>query len=290
MRIVVTGASGYLGRRLLKYKYYNTNDELILLAYDKLNMDFFNDFNNVKILSTSDNDIENAFKDKVDLVIHLATLYGRNDENYEKVLSANLLFPLKVLNNAINKNVPVIFNADTAIDKLVSEYAISKKQFLQWGKYYSINSKIRFVNMKLQHFYGPFDNNTKFIANMLETFKRNEKVINTTLGEQKRMFIYIDDLVTAISHIIDSEVVKSEAAFIEYEVGINETIKIKDALTIMKELTHSSSIINFGALPYRKDEEMESFCNNNKLKELGWVPKVLDFKDGIEKILSEEKK
>ena len=123
---------------------------------------------------------------------------------------------------------------------------------------------------------------------MLKQFKDNKKYIETTLGEQERAFIYIDDLVEAILYIINYEMQIDKFDFIEYEVGPDNNIKIKDALVIMKKLTNSKSEIRFGAIAYRKNEEMKSNCDNSKLKSIGWTQKVLTFEEGIRKIIMEE--
>jgi len=125
---------------------------------------------------------------------------------------------------------------------------------------------------------------------VLKQFRNNVSHIKTTKGEQERAFIYIDDLIEAILCIVKYESKKEKFEFVEYEIGPDYNIKIKDVLNTMKKLTNSTSEIDFGAIPYRKNEEMKSNCNNSKLKSIGWKQKVLIFEEGIKKILEEEKK
>lgn len=96
-------------------------------------------------------------------------------------------------------------------------------------------------------------------------------------------------MIEAILCIINYETKINKLEFTEYEIGTNSNIKIKDAIMIMKKLTNSKSEIKFGAIPYRKNEEMKSNCNNNKLKEIGWKQKINTFEEGITKLLLEEK-
>ena len=49
----------------------------------------------------------------------------------------------------------------------------------------------------------------------------------------------------------------------------------------------SSVDLNFGALPYRENEVMESIADIRVLNKLGWHPKY-SFETGIEKILTRE--
>lgn len=288
MRIVITGGNGYLGKRIVKKIVKESEHKVVLILKEVKNLEEFYDSPNVEKYSTSTEDIRKVFESNVDCVLHLATAYGRRGENSKEILSANLIFPLEVLEMAIKSNVKYFFNMDTAIQKLINQYTVTKKQFRDWGEYYGSQEKIRFINMKSEHFYGPFDNEIKFIANMLNQLRSNKPYIETTLGEQKRAFIYIDDIVEAIMCIIKYETQKEELEFVEYQLGPDNNITIKEALNIMKKLTNSKSEIKYGAIAYRKNEEMESKCDNSKLKAIGWKQKVLTFEEGIEKILMEE--
>lgn len=289
MRILVTGGNGYLGTRVVK-SIVESGNTAVLLIKKGTKTEMFSDLHNIEVYATSLEDIEKALKTGIDCVLHLATSYGRKGESSREILEANLIFPLQLLEVAIKNNVKYFFNMDTAIHKLINQYTVSKKQFRDWGQYYGSQEKIRFINMKSEHFYGPFDSDIKFIANMLNKLRKNEPYIETTLGEQKRAFIYIDDIVEAIMCIINYEIQKEQLEFVEYQIGPDDNIKIKDALNIMKKLTKSKSEIKFGAIAYRKNEEMESKCDNKKLKQIGWKQNVLTFEEGIEKILKEEQK
>ena len=289
MRVLITGGNGYLGTKVVE-EVTKRGHTAVLLILQGTSTEMFSNKQNIEIYSTNESDIEKALKTKIDCVLHLATLYGRNKEDTKNIIQANLIFPLHVLENAIKNNVKYFFNMDTAIHKLINQYTITKKQFRYWGELYGTQERIRFINMKSEHFYGPFDKDIKFIANMLKQFKNNREYVETTFGEQERAFIYIDDLLEAIFSIINYEFKKKKLEFIEYEVGPDDNIKIKDALNIMKRLTNSSTEIKFGAIPYRKNEEMQSKCDNSKLKETGWKQKTLSFEEGIKKILLEEEK
>lgn len=287
MKILVTGGNGYLGTRVVK-RLVEEGNNVILLIKDGSSTKMLENFQNIQIYSTSKEDIENAFENGIDIVLHMATLYGRNGESTEEIVQANLIFPMQVLECAIKNNVKYFLNTDTSIQKLINEYTVTKRQFKEWGMYAGEQEKIRFINMKLEHFYGPFDSEIKFIGSMLKQFRNNVPYIKTTKGEQKRAFIYIDDLIEAILCVMKYESKQQKFEFVEYEIGPDYNVKVKDVLNTIKKLTNSTSEIDFGAIPYRKNEEMESSCDNSKLKSIGWQQKFLTFEDGIKKILEEE--
>ena len=287
MRILITGGNGYLGTKIVK-RLVAKGHTAVLSILEGTNIQMFSNVPNIEIYGTTAEEIEKACTSNIDLVLHLATLYGRQQEELNKILQANLIFPIEVLYHSIKHKVKYFFSMDTSINEFTNEYSMSKKQFRNWGKYYAEHDKIRFINMVSEHFYGPYDNTVKFIANMLKQLRENAPYIETTFGEQERAFIYIDDLIDAILKIIDYETSKDTNEFVEYEIGPEQNIKIKDALLIMKKLTASKSEIKFGAIPYRKNEKMKSNCDNSKLKSIGWKQKTLTFEDGIRHILKEE--
>ena len=57
-------------------------------------------------------------------------------------------------------------------------------------------------------------------------------------------------------------------------MGTGHSISIEDFLLKAKELSGSSSILEFGTLAYRKNEIMDAKANNEKLLQLGWIPQT----------------
>ena len=81
--------------------------------------------------------------------------------------------------------------------------------------------------MRLEHIYGPMDSNKKFINNILEKIKNNHGVIDLTLCQQTRDFIYVDDVVSAFS-IVTENLNNFLPGFHQIGVGTGVDIKIKD--------------------------------------------------------------
>jgi nucleoside-diphosphate-sugar epimerase len=161
---------------------------------------------------------------------------------------------------------------------------LSKKQFLEYGKRISDEYKLRFINMRLEHMYGPKDDNTKFIPYIIEKMLKNEKEINLTKGEQKRDFIYVEDVANAYSTIL-SKINSFDKRFYDIEVGTGNSVRIKDLVMLMKNLCNSDIMLNFGAIPYRKNEIMNSDANPEFLRSLGWFPKF-SLDEGLRKTIS----
>jgi nucleoside-diphosphate-sugar epimerase len=122
----------------------------------------------------------------------------------------------------------------------------------------------------------------------MDSMLNNVAQLNLTKGEQQRDFIYINEVVTAYQTIIEY-VKELKDNFIEIDVGTGTTISIHKLVIKLKELTHNTvTKLNFGALPYRENELMESKADIHLLMQLGWSPKI-NIDAGLKECLQEYK-
>lgn len=265
--ILITGINGFLGSQLAKA--LSVEHNIIGLEYSLENL-FRNNNCNFKIYSAKDGIPETIFLEQnIDIILHTATFYGKNNEDYMQMFNANLFSPLDLLNKAIHHGCQLFINTDTVLDRYTNTYALTKRQFQEW--LYLRKNDIKIINVQLEHFYGQGASPTNFISSMINKLKNNELQIDLTLGEQQRDFIYIEDVINAYITVIEKrdEIVDSYSSF---QVCTNQLISIKDLMNTLKNLTKSNSILNFGAVPYRENELMSSKTDNSALICLGWRP------------------
>jgi len=290
--ILMTGGTGFLGSRLLK-KLARRYHVIVLkrsfsdLARLKPVLDGA-DACNVKLYDIDKISISKIFKkEKVDIVLHCATHYGRGHQDPAKVLFSNLMMPLELLELCRKFGVSTFINTDTILDKEISHYSLSKSNFKEWLKVYS--DYMICVNIASAHFYGPQDDKTKFISFLIDGMMRNVKEIDLTLGEQRRDFIYIDDVVNGFLVILKS-LKKMKKGYHHFEIGTGVKTKIKNVALLIKDLTgNTRTQLNFGALPYRKNEIMEAVIDTMPLKRFGWKYKH-ELSEGLLSTIQQEKK
>lgn len=272
LSIFITGATGFLGASLVHkllgmgYKVYATKR-----AQSKLSR--YGGLVEQPIwIELEHLDFDEFFKiNSVDCIVHCATDYGRKNVNPIQTVEANLILPLKIIHAAAG-HVCNFINTDTILPKQINNYSLSKKQFAEWLHIYS--DRIGAINISLEHFYGPGDDVTKFTSSIINALLLGESEIKLTNGEQKRDFIYIDDVVDAITLIINASQ-GCQSGFHEYEVGYGASISIREFVTTAKILSgNHSTLLNFGAIPYRQNEKMEVVANIASLNKLGWEPKI----------------
>jgi nucleoside-diphosphate-sugar epimerase len=195
--------------------------------------------------------------------------------------------PLKLIELSRKNNIRYFINTDTILDKRVSHYSLSKKQFRDWLDAYSKNMVC--VNMALEHFYGPYDDKTKFVSYAISQMLSGAERIDLTEGLQKRDFIYIDDVVEAFMAVIRNTA-STPNGFYNFEIGSNHPTQIRELLGLIKKISaNERTLLNFGALPYRENEIMESNVNTAAIRKLGWMPNV-SLEDGLARTVELERK
>jgi len=277
----ITGATGFLGSRVLMkilkeggYAYClrrsqsktkriaHLESQIAWVDLDKFNCESF--FHN----------------NYIDCIIHCATDYGRKSVSPMSTVEANLVLPLKLIHYASQAGTSVFINTDTVLNKDLNSYSLSKRQFNDWLQFNS--KKILSVNIALQHFYGPGDDETKFISNIVKELVHGTKRIKLTPGEQERDFVYIDDVISAFALILEKTFSEnSRAGYAKYEIGNGKTHTIKEFVEGCKSLIEGCKTeLDFGAIPYRVNELMKIETNLVAIQSLGWRPKFT-LKDGL---------
>lgn len=271
--ILLTGGTGFLGSHLAKRLVYEGFDVIIIKRSTSKLSPLESIINQVRFYDLDSIDIEKIFQENViDIIIHCATNYGRFAVPPTDIIQANLFLPLKILQIAENYPVKTFINTDTILDKRVSYYSLSKKHFLDW--LYLFSQKMVCISVALEHFYGPFDDRSKFVSKIILDLLHEVDFIDLTLGEQKRDFIYIDDVVEAFMTLVNFSFDVPNNLY-RYEIGTGKNIEIREFVQTVKTMTGNKvTRLNFGMLPYRENEIMESHVDISMLSRLGWRPQI----------------
>ncbi|MCX5718347.1 MAG: NAD-dependent epimerase/dehydratase family protein, partial [Nitrospirae bacterium] len=113
MKILLTGATGFIGSHVLK-RGLSENYEIIITKRSTSNVKRIKDvLDKVKYYDVDTVPLSKIFdENKIDLVIHCATDYKKN-QNYEDILGlieANITFPSQILEQMHIHNVPYFIN------------------------------------------------------------------------------------------------------------------------------------------------------------------------------------
>ncbi|MCH1924608.1 NAD(P)-dependent oxidoreductase [Shewanella sp. C32] len=281
MRILITGISGFLGSHLANALI--SKHELAGTVRAGSNLERVNDKDNLELINIDCVDwIEKIRFFNPDIVINTAALYGRKKESLSELIEANIIFPQKII-ECIRTDSTFI-NCGTSLPSSVSFYSLTKNQFIELAKEYCKITNIKFVNLRLEHFFGANDDPTKFTSYVINQCLSGLP-LNLTEGIQERDFIYIDDLIIAFKCIVDS--LEELDYFESIDIGSGNTVKVKDFVKLVASITSSKSIIEFGAIPMRENELMFSCAEIQRIKSLGWKPKY-DLVSAIKDMINKE--
>jgi nucleoside-diphosphate-sugar epimerase len=291
LKILLTGASGFLGSALARHL-SSAGYQVALLLRPTSQLSRLTGLENDFWIGRCESDIDvDLFVKQVqpEVVIHTACSYGRRGETIVQIADANIRFGLLILQSLANTGRSFTFiNTGTVLPPDVSTYALSKHQFIHWGRIAAAQSagRWRFVNVLLQHMYGPGDDPSKFTTHVIHACLRNEPELKLTQGMQKRDFIYVDDVVSAYSTLLDH--CEQLNDMLDVEVGSGVAPTIKEFVETVHRLTGSGTTLNFGALAYRTTEAMHCQADINDLSRFGWRPKY-DLCTGLQKTIEKER-
>lgn len=290
MKILLTGASGFLGSALALH-WLKSGHKVALLLRPTSNLYRLAGFEAAFEIGRCQTDAEIerfVINARPDIVVHTACAYGRQAESSLQLFDTNLRLGLLVLQSLQNFSHPVNFiNTGSALAPEVSPYSLSKYQFAQWGRMLATQSsgQLKFINALLQHMYGPGDDASKFTTYVLHSCYRNDPELKLTAGEQARDFIYIDDVLSAYDTLIAKSHLFDSALDVDLGSGVAPTIR--EFVETAHRLTSSRTELLFGALPYRPNEAMHCLANIDRMVELGWAP-AFDIQAGLTKTIELE--
>ena len=275
MNIILVGASGYLGNKLL-VDMKNKGNNILCLIRKTTDINKINKYTNLYLYAEDNDFIEKLNNFKADILIYSACIYEKNNIKYEDILNANFLLPIKLLMEL--KNLKKYIYIGTSLEKYTNIYSLSKYQMAEWGKYYSYIKNINFFNILLENFYGENEPKDRFIHYLIAKLKNNED-IDLTNGKQKRDFVYIEDVIEALNIIMMSNL----KGYLDIPIGSGEAISIKELAEYLKKLLNSKSKLNFGAVASRNNEH-SGMSDLSILNNIGFKPKY-DIKNGLNKII-----
>ena len=288
MNYLILGGNGYLGSKVTRKLVQNGNN-VVLTKRPHSNLRRISDLTDqIQFIPASVDAVETVLKyQNIDWVLNMASNYGRSDLLYDTVIESNIIFPLRILNlvteqHRIEGGGVNFLTIGTGLPDELNMYSYTKKSFSDFGKFYSDKHGINFINVKLEMFYGSDEPDDRFLKHCVLSMLRN-KDLDLTDGLQKRDIIFSEDVIDAIFYAMDYY----KDGYNEILVGTGEAPTIREIIEYIKQITNSTSKLNFGVVPKRKAEP-DCVADSNKLKEIGFSCKY-GWKDGLLKMIEEVK-
>ena len=281
MKIFLTGATGFFGSHLAR-KFLEDGHEVLALRRPTSSTARLEEIKK-RIRWCSWESVlgeDSSALTGVEVVVHTAANYGRKGEALADIVETNTLTPLRLLEAAIRKKVPKFIHTDSALPSATNAYALSKAQFSRWGEFVARVGAIDFINLRLEHFYGPNDDELKFTCHVINTCLQNKPELKLTSGRQQRDFLYIADAVDALSTVIGA-FDRIPRGFVEIPLGSGVAIPVRDFVELVHQLTNSTTKLVFSAIPESGHDVEYSCADLTFMNRLGWTP-MTNLRTGLE--------
>lgn len=273
MKILITGAAGFIGAFLSKRLLETTNDQIV--GVDNLNdyydvslkeerlkmLSSFKNFTFVKGDISDKQFINNLFKEyKFDVVINLAAQAGvrysidhpdvyiqSNIIGFYNILEACRYNPVKHLvyassSSVYGGNTKVPFSTDDKVDNPVSLYAATKKSNELLAHAYSKLYNIPTTGLRFFTVYGPIGRPDMAYFSFANKLVKGETIEIFNYGNCKRDFTYVDDIVEGIVRVMQKPPVKKDGEdglpippYKIYNIGNNKPENLFDFVNILSE-------------------------------------------------------
>ena len=298
--IVITGATSFIGIHLLQQLYTEGHVIYAVAREGSKNLVRLKEFPKVKTVFCNIADIQNLrglLPVKVDLFYHLAWEGARrpyrNDEamqqnNYEAALTVYNIARDKGCRKFIGvgsqaeygKTIGLISeNYPTQPGTMYGKYKLrAGQELLQKGE----QDGVAVIWPRIFSVYGHFDNPETLIMTALQKFRKNETLAMTE-GVQNWNYLYVKDIARMLTLL---GLTDCETGI--YNFASRDNRSLREYILELKELTHSDSILDFGAVPYGSEGVISFKPDISKFKRNFPSFSFSSFKDGVQELIKYE--
>jgi nucleoside-diphosphate-sugar epimerase len=293
MNVIITGATGFLGKYLLKR--------------------FVEDKSNVVVITRNAKKIDEEIRQKITIIeSNLAGLKNITNTLAEGCFEGYIFYHFAwegTSGNIRGDKECQLYNVTYACDALKLAKKMGCKKFIYAGSimeyeimknilrdgyrpgitsYYAIskltadfmlktmaaNLNVQYINLIISNIYGPGEDSARFLNSVLRKMLHNEP-IEMTEGLQLYDFIYLEDAIQAFIAVG----LRGEG-YASYYIGNKSPRPLRDYIIEMKEILGSDSELRFGTITFKDIGLSYQEFNTNSLESIGANPQI-SFRQGI---------
>jgi UDP-glucose 4-epimerase len=283
-KILVTGGAGFIGSHVVEH--YQGRAEIVVLDNFRTGH-----LSNLKGLahhlikgSITDYDAVNEAMRDVDCIFHLAAMISVPESMQcpQECVNINTQGLLNILESAKNTGVqklvfassasiygnnPTVPKTEEMLPEPQSPYAVTKLDGEHYLEIYRREHGLDTASLRFFNVFGPRQDPASSYAAAIPTFIRQaiagDPITIFGNGEQTRDFIYVEDIVSALSFIAERQNINGA-----FNIGYADSITIRDLVQNIVKLTGSSSEIKY--LPQRIGDVKHSRASISKLNKTGF--------------------
>ena len=313
MKILVTGAAGFIGfhlsKRLLAENYHVIGVDNLNDYYDfrlkKERLELLESYENFKFYQTDLADQESLnqiFEDhSIPIVINLAAQAGvrysishpqsyvhSNLVGFVNILEACRHYQVEHLlyassSSVYGANTKTPFSTQDSVDHPVSIYAATKKANELMAHTYSHLFNIPTTGLRFFTVYGPWGRPDMAYYSFTKDIIEGNTIQVYNNGDMLRDFTFIDDIVEGIVKLFDHPPIPdsnrnldpstSHAPYKIYNIGNNSPVRLMDFINTLEKLIGKKANIEF--LPMQPGDVKETYADITDLqKAAGFSPAI----------------
>ena len=278
--MIVLGASGFIGSSIVKH----------FLSYSSGTV---KGFSSQECDTLSLNSIEDSlsFVKENDVIIMASAITRLKENSFESMI--NNIRMAENFSRFIEKNkiAHIVFLSTVDVYGLVKQDTMLNEKLLPGPNDYYAMSKlsseyilkkmchkrhIPLLVLRLSGTYGPGDNGKSTINKLIESAVINKKVVIYGDGEDKRDFVYIDDVCNILEMAVDH---KTDGTF---NVATGKSCSIKEIVEVIKQSTCGEFIVEFKENANQHDERVKDMVYDVSLLRSTFTDiKLKDISEGI---------
>ena len=288
MKLLITGGSGFIGSHIVEH-YQGMAEEIRVL--DNLRTGYRHNLDGLEHTFIEGSITDRALVEKavagVDYVFHLAALVSVPESMAKpgECVDINVCGLLNVLEAAANAGVkklvfassaaiygdnPTVPKVETMVPEPKSPYAITKLDGEYYLGMYHAEGRLETAAIRFFNVFGPRQDPQGAYAAAVPIFiekaVRDEAITVYGDGEQTRDFIYVKDIVGALSFAVETPGVTGV-----FNAGYGGQITINQLASELIAAAGSASVVQHG--PERAGDVKHSRASAAKLRAAGWAPR-----------------
>jgi dTDP-6-deoxy-L-talose 4-dehydrogenase (NAD+) len=278
-KILITGATGFIGNKIITYLLKNMDFKIIATCKDLEKAKKMEWVNNVDLkifdLNSDFNKFENLYEffNKPDLMIHLA---WEGLPNYKEKFhfEKNLMVHYGFLKNMVENGLKEITVSGTCFEYgmirgCVKEdfvtnpntaYGLAKDTLRKFLCELQKTNNFNLRWMRIFYLYSNFENYRSIFSQIDQAIKNGDEIFNMSGGEQVRDYLSVEELVENIIKIsLQNKVLGS------INCCSGKPVKLKQMIEDYLKNKNANISLNLGYYPYLDYEPFEFFGNVEKL-------------------------
>ena len=283
-RVLVTGATGFIGKQLIRRLSGHRDVHITALSRNisnALNMFPPDVYGNVMVIKADD--WENIKTVSPDIVIHLAALSTPRDDEaiIGPLIESNITYGVKLLNALSGgETLRLFINIGSFAEYRKSPdskdyaylYAATKGAFHPFMEYYSDKLKFKYITAVLYSVYGG-DRTVKRIVDFIIDSMDSIEPVGMTPGHQALDFVHVDDVVSFLCHCICNEGRLTHKGV--YHIGTGQSTSIRELVGMIENISGKKCNVKWGELSYRERDIMYARAPiAETIAQTGWSPQI----------------